>query len=121
MEKSAETPKQDEPEIQYKPTYSITSVICSIGVGICWYFRNVQGRQKLVSDGSGQWLMMDINVALRRAMLILAVIALLAGFKAVSTRCKFFDFLAFVISVIVCLTVGYIVYQMGGKGFWFAQ
>jgi len=111
----------EKPEIQYKPTYSIISVICSIGVGICWYFRNVQGRQKLVSGDNSQWLMMDINVALRRAMLILAVIALLASFKAVSTRSKFFDFLAFVISVIVCLTVGYIVYQMGGKGFWFAQ
>jgi hypothetical protein len=62
--------------------------------------------------------MMDLNIALRRAMLILAILGLLLGLKAVLKRCKAFDIITFIIASAVGLLVGYIVHKMGGKGFW---
>lgn len=102
---------------------AVISLLCSIGVSLCWFFRNFEFRQKIsgpaaAEQSSRNFLMMDFNVALRRAMLVLAICGLIMGLKAVFKRCKRFDIAAFIISAVVGLLVGYIVYKMGGKGFW---
>jgi hypothetical protein len=107
-----------------RPVAAILSLLCSIGVGICWFYRDFEFRGVISGPeglGSQQqsWLVMDINVFLRRMMLVLAIVGLLFGLKALGKRFKLLDIVAFLVSLVVCLCVGYIVYRMGGKGFWF--
>ena len=107
-----------------RPVAAILSLLCSIGVGVCWFYRDFEYRGVITGpEGLGNqersWLVMDVNVFLRRMMLVLAVAGLLLGLKALFKRFKVLDVLAFVVSLVVCLCVGYIVYRMGGKGFWF--
>ncbi len=115
--------KQKEQLKKYKPqpgnTAAIMSFLCIIAAGVCWFLRDFEFRHAVKGGEMGEkWVMADLNIALRRGLLIFTVIALFAGFRAVSARGKFIDFLAFSLSVLIALAVGYAVWQMGGRGFW---
>lgn len=119
-----EEKKQIDPELEkFKPKppakYAIFSLLSSIIAVLCWAFRHVEFRQTITTGKTGQnWFMFDANVALRRGLLIFAIIALFTGYTAIVKRCKIFDIIAFIIAVIICLGVGWLVYQMGPQGFW---
>lgn len=103
------------------PKFAVGAFVCNILVGVCWLLRSLEFRSTISGPGGGDggWLVMDVNVAIRRAMIVLAVVGLFLGLKALLKRCKLIDFISFVTSLVVCLIVALIVYRMGGKGFWF--
>ena len=105
-----------------RPIAAVLSLLSSIGAGLCWLCRDLQFRHALNSAATGQrWLMMDINVFLRRMILILTVVSLVAGLKAVTKRTRALDIFAFIIAVALTVTVSYILYTTGGCGFWLSR
>ena len=103
------------------PKFAVAAFVCNILVGLCWLLRSMEFRSTVSAPGGdgGGWLVMDVNVAIRRAMVVLAIVGLLLGLKALLKRCKLIDFISFVTSLVICLIVALIVYRTGGRGFWF--
>ncbi len=113
--------RRKKEQVSVAPKFAVGAFVCNILVALCWLLRSLEFRSTISAPGDdgGGWLVMDVNVAIRRAMIVLAVLGLFLGLKALLKRCKLIDFVSFVTSLVICLIVALIVYRTGGRGFWF--